>query len=182
MIRRCGEGDFETIFEIINDAARVYKGVIPGDRWHDPYMPREHLKEEIAAGVVFWGYEDNGRLEAVMGFQDVLDVSLVRHAYVRSEKQNLGMGRRLFSFLRRQADRPMLVGTWAAARWAIRFYENQGFRLVTEEEKNRLLKKYWNIPERQVETSVVLADERWVKEHGKTSASSHETKEGGVPK
>ena len=160
MIRRCSEGDFETIFEIINDAARVYKGVIPEDRWHDPYMSREHLKEEIEAGVVFWGYEDEGTLAAVMGIQSVLDVSLIRHAYVRTEKQNLGMGRRLFSFLREQTDRPMLVGTWASARWAIRFYEKQGFRLVTEEEKNRLLKKYWNIPERQIETSVVLAEKQ----------------------
>lgn len=160
MIRRCGEVDFDTIFEIINDAARVYKGAIPEDRWHDPYMSREHLKDEIEAGVEFWGCEDGGKLTAVMGIQNVLDVSLIRHAYVQREKQNLGLGGRLFSFLRKQTDRPMLVGTWAAARWAIRFYEKQGFRLVTEEEKNRLLKKYWNIPERQVETSVVLADQR----------------------
>jgi len=160
MIRRCSEGDFETIFEIINDAARVYKGVIPEDRWHDPYMSREHLKEEIEAGVVFWGYEDEGTLAAVMGIQSVLNVSLIRHAYVRTEKQNLGMGRRLFSFLREQTDHPMLVGTWASARWAIRFYEKQGFRQVTEEEKDRLLKKYWNIPERQIETSVVLAEKQ----------------------
>ncbi len=160
MIRRCSESDFDTMFEIINDAARVYKGVIPEDRWHDPYMPREHLKNEIEAGVVFWGYEDEGKLAAVMGIQDILDVSLIRHAYVRREKQNLGMGGRLFSFLREQTDRPMLVGTWASARWAIRFYEKQGFRQVTEEEKNRLLKKYWNIPERQIETSVVLAEKQ----------------------
>jgi len=164
MIRRCSEKDFDMIFEIINDAAQVYKGVIPEDRWHEPYMPREYLRNEIGDGVVFWGFEEEGRLEAVMGFQEVLDVSLIRHAYVRSGKQKRGVGGKLFSFLRRQTDRPMLVGTWAAAVWAIRFYEKQGFRLVTEDEKNRLLKKYWNIPERQVETSVVLADERWSKE------------------
>jgi len=160
MIRCCSEGDFDAIFEIINDAAQVYRGVIPEDRWHEPYMSREHLEDEIEAGVVFWGYEDGGKLAAVMGIQHVLDVSLIRHAYVRREKQNRGMGRRLFSFLRKQTDRPMLVGTWASARWAIRFYEKQGFRLVTEEEKNRLLKTYWNIPERQVETSVVLAEKQ----------------------
>jgi len=165
MIRRCGANDFDAIFEIINDAARAYRGVIPEDRWHEPYMSREHLKEEIEAGVVFWGWEEEN-LAAVMGFQDVLDVSLIRHAYVRSKKQGQGLGSRLFAFLREQTDRPMLVGTWAAALWAIRFYEKQGFRMVTEEEKNCLLKKYWNIPERQVETSVVLADRRWMTASG----------------
>jgi GNAT superfamily N-acetyltransferase len=175
MIRRCGEGDFDAIFEIINDAAQAYRGVIPEDRWHEPYMSREHLREEIGAGVVFWGWEEKGLLAAVMGFQNVLDVSLIRHAYVRSKKQGQGLGRRLMAFLREQADRPMLVGTWASARWAVRFYEKQGFRLVTEDEKNCLLKKYWNIPERQVETSVVLADERWLTEHGKKASPLNET-------
>lgn len=179
MIRRCSENDFDAIFQIINEAAVVYKGVIPADRWHEPYMPREHLIEEIEAGVVFWGYEAEGNLEAVMGFQDVLDVSLIRHAYVRSDQQKRGLGGKLFSFLRRQTGRPMLVGTWSAARWAIRFYEKQGFRQVAEEEKNRLLKKYWNIPERQVETSVVLADERWLKGHGK-SLQEETHQEGGA--
>jgi N-acetylglutamate synthase-like GNAT family acetyltransferase len=161
MIRQCTDTDFETIYEIINDAAQAYKGIIPADRWHDPYMTKEELRHEIEDGVVFWAYEDEGKIFGVMGIQDVQDVTLVRHAYVRTEKRNQGIGGKLLSFLRKRTDKPLLMGTWADAIWAIRFYEKHGFRLVTSEEKVRLLKKYWSIPERQIETSVVLADQRW---------------------
>jgi N-acetylglutamate synthase-like GNAT family acetyltransferase len=159
MIRLCRDDDFESIYEIVNDAAIAYKGVIPADRWHEPYMPREELQHEIDDGVQFWGYEENGELVGVMGIQDVQDVTLIRHAYVRTTQRRKGIGGKLLSHLLTLSERPILIGTWAAATWAIRFYEKHGFQLVTEEEKNRLLKKYWSIPERQVETSVVLAEE-----------------------
>jgi N-acetylglutamate synthase-like GNAT family acetyltransferase len=159
MIRPCKPNDFETIYEIVNDAAQAYKGIIPADRWHEPYMGREELQHEIDAGVRFWGYEENGKLIGVMGIQDVQDVTLIRHAYVRTTQRRKGIGGRLLSHLLTLTERPILIGTWAAATWAIRFYEKHGFRLVSEEEKNRLLKKYWSIPERQVETSVVLVEE-----------------------
>src|SRR5512147_1940137 len=161
MIRKCTERNFESIYEIINDAARAYKGVIPADRWHEPYMPREYLRHELDAGVVFWGYEEQGGLIGVMGIQDVQDVTLIRHAYVRTAQRNKGIGGKLITHLKTLITRPTLVGTWAAATWAIRFYERHGFHLVTWEEKERLLRKYWSIPERQTETSVVLADEQW---------------------
>jgi len=161
MIRRCTADDFEAIYEIVNDAARAYQGVIPEDRWQEPYMPREELRHEIEEGVLFWGWEANRLLVGVMGLQEVQDVTLIRHAYVRTARKNQGIGGRLLSHLKTQADRPLLVGTWAAAIWAIRFYEKRGFQLVSPEEKNRLLKKYWSIPIRQVETSVVLADRQW---------------------
>ena len=159
MIRPYETDDFESIYEIVNDAAQAYKGVIPADRWHEPYMPREELQHEIDDGVRFWGYEENGELVGVMGIQHVQDVTLIRHAYVRTARRKQGIGGKLLAHLRKQAERPILIGTWADATWAVRFYEKYGFRLVTEEEKNRLLKKYWSIPERQVETSVVLAEQ-----------------------
>ena len=165
MIRQCAHSDFGTINTIINDAAQAYKGVIPPDRWHEPYMPQEELRHEIDAGVVFWGYEEDGELIGVMGIQPVHDVTLIRHAYVRTARRNQGVGGKLLTHLRTLTDRPILIGTWADARWAIRFYEKHGFRLVTPEEKVRLLKKYWSIPERQVETSVVLAGPRWSEGH-----------------
>lgn len=161
MIRQCRDGDFDDIYTIINDAARAYKGVIPEDRWKEPYMSREYLKHELDAGVVFWGYEEDGELKGVMGIQDVQDVTLVRHAYVRTMSRNKGIGGKLIAHLKTLTEKPTLVGTWKAAVWAIRFYEKHGFRLVTWEEKERLLRKYWSIPERQTETSVVLADETW---------------------
>ncbi len=160
MIRRCIDSDFDAIHSIINDAAAAYQGVIPADRWHEPYLSREELRRELDAGVVFWGYDDGG-LRGVMGIQDVRDVTLFRHAYVRTAMRRLGIGGNLLSFLHGQTDRPVLIGTWAAAGWAIRFYEKHGFRLVTTEEKNRLLRQYWSIPDRQTETSVVLADRKW---------------------
>jgi len=144
------------MFAIVNDAARAYKGVIPADRRHEPYMPLEELKEEIAAGVEFWGYEDGGQLVGVMGVQPVQDVTLIRHAYVKTKMRNHGLGGKLLEYLLQQRKGRILVGTWKAAVWAVRFYEKHGFELVGEEEKNRLLTTYWKIPARQVETSVVL--------------------------
>jgi GNAT superfamily N-acetyltransferase len=161
MIRRLREGDFEEIYAIVNDAAAAYRGVIPADRWTDPYMPRDELREEIAAGVVFWGYEEDGALAGVMGVQPVQDVTLIRHAYVRRISQRRGIGVALLASLLAQTDRPVLIGTWSDADWAIRFYEKQGFQLVSPEEKDRLLRTYWTIDERQIETSVVLADPGW---------------------
>jgi N-acetylglutamate synthase-like GNAT family acetyltransferase len=163
VIRRCTEGDFDTIYTIINDAAMAYKGVIPADRWHEPYLSKEELRREIDAGVIFWGYTENGELVGVMGIQNVQDVTLFRHAYVRTAMRNRGIGEKLLSFLYGQTSRPVLIGTWAVADWAIRFYENHGFRLVSADEKNRLLRKYWSIPERQTEMSAVLADQKWWK-------------------
>jgi len=161
MIRQCDASEVELIYSIINDAAEAYRGVIPGDRWKEPYMSKDELRHEVDQGVVFWGYEQDGELVGVMGIQHLQDVTLIRHAYVRAAKRNQGIGGKLLSSLRQQATRPLLVGTWADALWAIRFYENHGFQLVSWEEKERLLRKYWSIPERQVETSVVLADQRW---------------------
>jgi GNAT superfamily N-acetyltransferase len=161
LIRKCGEGDFETIYEIINGAAGVYEGVIPQDRWNEPYMSAAELAEEIEAGVTFWGYEVGGELVGVMGVQPVKDVTLIRHAYVRPAFQKQGIGGKLLSALRRRTTGPLLIGTWADAVWAIHFYEKHGFRRVTPEEKDRLLQTYWSIPERQVQTSVVLADSTW---------------------
>lgn len=161
MIRACTEADFETILDIVNDAAEAYRGIIPADRWNDPYMPADELRHEIAAGIVFWGYESAGSLVGVMGIQPVQDVMLIRHAYVRTARQKRGIGGELLTALRSKSDRPMLIGTWAAARWAIRFYEGHGFKVVSEAEKDRLLRLYWTVPERQIQTSVVLADRRW---------------------
>ena len=161
MIRKCDDTDFETIYEIINDGAEAYKGVIPADRLKEPYMSRDELRHEIEAGVEFWGYEEAGELLGVMGIQHVLDVTLIRHSYVRTDRQKKGIGGKLLLHLRTMTSRPILIGTWADASWAIRFYEKHGFRVVTVEEKNRLLKEYWSIPDRQIETSVVLAEEDW---------------------
>lgn len=161
MIRQCDASEVELICSIVNDATEAYKGVIPGDRWKEPYMSKDELQHEIDQGVVFWGYEQDGELVGVMGIQHLQDVTLIRHAYVRTAKQDQGIGGKLLSSLRQQVTRPLLVGTWADALWAIHFYENYGFQLVSWEEKERLLRKYWSIPERQVETSVVLADQRW---------------------
>jgi len=146
---------------VVNDAAEAYRGVIPQDRWKEPYMPTEELKEEIESGVIFYGWKEDDALVAVMGIQQVNDVTLIRHAYVLTSRQRRGMGEKLLRNLLSMArTSEVLVGTWKAASWAIRFYEKHGFRLVSNEEKNRLLRKYWNIPERQVETSVVLKLQR----------------------
>lgn len=161
MIRRCEKSDFENIYSIINDAAKVYKGIIPDDLWKEPYMSIDELEHEINDGVVFWGYEEVRELIGVMGIQNIQDVTLIRHAYVRMAKQNQGIGKKLLSELSKLTNRPILIGTWADAVWAIRFYEKNGFRIVSQENKDRLLEKYWSIPERQIETSVVLTDQKW---------------------
>jgi len=156
MIRPCTASDVPDIYSIVNDAAQAYQGVIPPDRWHEPYLPLEKLKGEIAAGVKFWGYEEDRRLVGVMGMQPVKDVTLIRHAYVRAEKRNHGIGGKLLNHLLERIEGKILVGTWQAAGWAVRFYQKYGFQLVGTEEKNRLLSTYWQIPSRQIETSVVL--------------------------
>jgi GNAT superfamily N-acetyltransferase len=161
MIRRFDTIDFEVTYRVINDAAQAYKGVIPADLWKDPYMSREELQQEISEGVLFWGYEERGEVAGVMGIQHVKDVTLIRHAYVCSNRRRQGIGSKLLSFLRGQTARPVLIGTWADAVWAIRFYERHGFQLVAREGKDRLLKKYWSISDRQIEASVVLADPQW---------------------
>jgi len=161
MIRRCNQGDVKQIWVIINDGARAYKGVIPADRWTEPYMSKGELQHEIEQGVVFWGYEENGTLQGVMGIQRVQDVTLIRHSYVRSSTQNRGIGSQLLAHLLDLAESPVLIGTWADAVWAIRFYQKHGFQVMSLLEKEKLLRRYWTIPERQAETSVVLADPKY---------------------
>jgi len=176
-IRPCSDADFSSMLAVINAAATAYDGVIPADRYGIPYMPADGLRDEIAAGVRFWGWDEDGELCGLMGSQDVDDVTLIRHAYVLPERQGRGVGSCLLEHLLRlrRVDgtpdaatapcnegpprRPLLVGTWADALWAVRFYERHGFRLVTPGENDRLLRRYWHIPERQVETSVVLRHE-----------------------
>jgi len=160
MIRPCTASDVPEIFAIVNEAAQAYQGVIPADRWHEPYMPLAELKQEINHGVEFWGYEEDQRLVGVMGMQPVREVTLIRHAYVKTARRNRGIGGKLLNQLLTRIDGRVLVGTWRAADWAIRFYEKNGFQLVAEEEKNRLLGIYWKIPGRQIETSVVLVYDR----------------------
>jgi N-acetylglutamate synthase-like GNAT family acetyltransferase len=162
MIRRSAEADHETILAIVNDAAQAYRGVIPADRWHDPYMPADELEREIAAGVAFWVAEEDGRVLGVMGIQDKGDVALVRHAYVASTLQKKGVGTTLLRHVESLTDKPILIGTWASATWAIEFYRRNGYTVVSDPVKDRLLQTYWSIPARQVETSVVLADRRWI--------------------
>jgi GNAT superfamily N-acetyltransferase len=156
MIRHCTVADVPVILDIVNDAARVYRGVIPDDLWHDPYMDRAYLESEIAAGVEFRGCEQDGELIGVMGIQQVLDATLIRHAYVRSNRQAAGVGGALLEHLVQHPSGRLLVGTWAAAHWAIRFYERHGFGLVAQPEKDWLLDTYWAIPARQRDASVVL--------------------------
>jgi len=161
-IRKSGAEDLEAILAIVNDAALAYRGVIPDDRWHDPYMRIDELTKEIAAGVVFWVAEDEGRVVGVMGIQDKGDLALVRHAYIATTLQRKGIGTRLLRYVEGLANKPLLIGTWADASWAIDFYRRSGFTVVPDEEKDRLLRTYWSIPVRQIETSVVLADRRWI--------------------
>ena len=161
-IRRSLEKDLPAILAIVNDAAQAYRGVIPADRWHEPYMPADELKKEIADGVVFWVAEEAGRLLGVTGIQDKGDVALVRHAYVAPTMQRSGIGTVLLRHVEGLTDKPILIGTWASATWAIEFYERNGFTVVPKSDKDRLLRTYWSIPARQIETSVVLADGRWM--------------------
>ena len=166
MIRKCTDQDVETMLAIINDAADAYRGIIPEDRWKEPYMPRDELTAEMAAGVEFYGYATGGELIGLMGIQDRGDVTLMRHAYVRSNQRRQGIGSQLLSYLQRQTAKPILIGTWADADWAIRFYVKHGYQQVTRAEKDRLLQTYWSIPARQVETSVVLANQTYFERRG----------------
>ncbi|HEY8831784.1 MAG TPA: GNAT family N-acetyltransferase [Gemmatimonadaceae bacterium] len=160
-IRQSVDGDFAGILGVINDAAIAYRGVIPADRWHEPYMSESDLEIQIAEGVVFWIAEQGGRLLGVMGIQDKVEIALVRHAYVASTAQRSGVGTKLLRHVESLVDKPILIGTWSAASWAIEFYQRNGFTLVPSGDKDRLLQRYWSIPTRQIETSVVLANQRW---------------------
>ncbi|MFZ1978911.1 MAG: GNAT family N-acetyltransferase [Bacteroidota bacterium] len=164
MIIPATENDFDTIYEIINDASIAYKGIIPEDRWHDPYMPKTELREQIDDGVEFYCAFNGNQITGVMGIQDKGDVQLIRHAYVRTNQRNKGIGGELLEFLMHKSTKPILIGTWKAASWAVSFYIKHGFSLASEEEKNNLLKKYWKIPARQIETSVVLVDNEYRKQ------------------
>lgn len=157
----CIDSDKAEMFDVVNDSAMAYRGHIPADVWHEPYMPMDELEAEIAAGVRFWkAVDDAGVILGIMGIQDVKDVALIRHAYVRTTARGKGVGGLLLAQLLSLTNRPVLIGTWKAATWAISFYEKHGFALVPDEEKNRLLHVYWDVPERQVETSVVLKETR----------------------
>ncbi|MAG13672.1 MAG: GNAT family N-acetyltransferase [Spirochaetales bacterium] len=158
MIRRCNETDGDSICAVINNGATAYRGVIPPDRLSEPYMSRAELNHEIGSGVDFWGWEEDGELIAVMGLQPVRDVTLIRHAYVTMNRQRQGVGRALLTHLMPLAEGPILIGTWKAASWAIQFYQKNGFELVNEQTRNDLLRTYWDIPDRQIETSVVLRE------------------------
>lgn len=161
MIRKCEPTDLAAIYAVINDGAMAYKGIIPADRWCEPYMPIEELRREIADGVEFWGYSGERGLVGVMGIQDKGVVALIRHAYVRTKDRRKGVGTALLHHIEDRTTQPILVGTWADATWAICFYQKNGYQLLSRAETERLLHKYWNVPERQVETSVVLANSKW---------------------
>jgi GNAT superfamily N-acetyltransferase len=156
-IRPCRDEERDAILAIVNAAAEAYRGVIPADRWHEPYMSSEELAGEIEAGIEFWGYEDDGELVGVIGIQPLSEVDLIRHAYVSPGSQRKGVGGALLEHVSSAATRRILVGTWAAADWAISFYRRHGFELLSRERATELLRKYWTIPDRQIETSVVLA-------------------------
>jgi GNAT superfamily N-acetyltransferase len=156
-LRDCTAADLPQIFSIINDAAQAYRGVIPADRWHEPYMPLKELRAQLADGIVFSGIESGGKLLGVMGIQDKGEVALIRHAYVKTSERRKGIGEKLLQHLEKTTRKPVLIGTWRDAAWAIRFYEKNGYRVQSPDETARLLRKYWSIPERQIETSVVLA-------------------------
>ena len=156
------ENDFQDIYEIINESASAYEGVIPSDLWHEPYMTEKELSQEIDDGVRFYCYLERSAIMGVMGIQDKKDVNLIRHAYVRTNRRNRGVGGALLRHLIDNSDKPILIGTWKAAEWAIRFYEKYGFVPVSEDQKTLLLRKYWNVPQRQIETSVVLGDRPFV--------------------
>src|ERR1700687_4192669 len=159
-IRKSEEADLPQIFAVVNEAALAYRGVIPIDQWHEPYMPREDLERDIAHGTIFWIAEEDGALLGVMGIQDKGPVALVRHAYVAPTTQRKGVGTQLLHHVEGLVDKPILIGTWAAASWAIEFYRPNGFTILPTDHKDHLLRKYWSIPARQIETSIVLANQR----------------------
>ena len=161
MIRKCGPEDFDEVEAVINDSATAYRGVIPADRWHEPYMQAGELRQQINDGVEFWSYSQDGVILGVMGIQPRGNVTLIRHAYVRTTQRGSGVGSKLLEHLTAMSSTPILIGTWKDASWAIRFYQKHGFRLLAEDEKDELLGKYWTIPKRQTETSVVLASPDW---------------------
>lgn len=161
MIRLCEYLDKDVIYQIINDAAQAYEGVIPYDMYHEPYMTMEELNHEMNEGVMFWGLEENNELLGVMGIQDKGEVSLIRHAYVKTSQRKGGIGTKLLNHLINLTDKPILIGTWESAEWAINFYLKNGFKLIPHEEKGELLHRFWNVSERQIETSVVLCDSKW---------------------
>lgn len=158
-LRRIAPHDFDQVLHIINSAAEAYRGVIPADRWHDPYMSAAELESEMADGVRFSGSIVDQHLIGVMGVQNRGNVDLIRHAYVLPEYQGGGIGSRLLRHLCDTGSRPILIGTWQAADWAIRFYERHGFVRLSDGDAAALLKTYWSVPERQIETSVVLASQ-----------------------
>jgi GNAT superfamily N-acetyltransferase len=170
LVRKSVESDLSSIFAVVNAAAQVYRGVIPMDRWHEPYMPQDELVREIGQGVIFWVAESEGALLGVMGIQDKGAVALVRHAYVAPTTQRKGVGTTLLRHVEGLTDKPILIGTWADASWAIEFYRRNGFTLVPDTHKDRLLRTYWSIPDRQIETSVVLADRRWMQAQQRAAA------------
>jgi N-acetylglutamate synthase-like GNAT family acetyltransferase len=161
MIRRCDDRDFSQVWSIINDSAQAYKGAIPLDLWKEPYMSKSELDHEIKDGVAFSGWEEDQSLLGVMGVQRVEDVSLIRHAYVRTDNRNKGIGSRLLTHFKAQTQSPILIGTWRDATWAVHFYEKHGFKMMDSRQTDLLLRRYWKISERQIETSVVLADQKW---------------------
>jgi N-acetylglutamate synthase-like GNAT family acetyltransferase len=163
MIAISTQDHFKDILEVINDGASAYKGIIPADRWVEPYMSAQHLREQIDDGVQFWNYFDKDKIAGVMGIQDKQDVYLIRHAYVRTHARNKGIGGQLLHHLTSRLSKPVLIGTWADATWAIAFYEKHNFQLVSFDEKESLLRKYWDVPLRQIETSVVLASSDWTR-------------------
>jgi N-acetylglutamate synthase-like GNAT family acetyltransferase len=163
MIIKSKEKDFKDIYNIINDASLAYKGVIPTDMWHEPYMSEQELRAQIDDGVEFWCYVDKENIVGVMGIQDKSDVVLIRHAYVRTTERNKGIGGELLRHLSGISNKSILIGTWAVASWAIEFYKKHGFQPVSFEEKEILLRKYWKISVRQIDTSVVLAASNWKK-------------------
>jgi N-acetylglutamate synthase-like GNAT family acetyltransferase len=169
-IRKSRDADLPAMLVIVNDAAQAYRGVIPSDRWHEPYMPEGELREEIGRGIQFWVVEDEGRLLGVMGVQDKGAVTLIRHAYVAPETQRSGVGSRLLRHLESLVAKPVLIGTWADASWAIEFYRRNGFTVVPATEKEQLLRTYWSIPDRQIETSVVLGDRRWIEARSRSES------------
>jgi GNAT superfamily N-acetyltransferase len=154
MIRELSYVDIDCIYDIINSAARAYRGIIPSDCYHEPYMLKEELQREMNS-MTFFGWEEESRLVGVMGFQPVKDTTLIRHAYVLPDRQGKGIGTSLLEHMKQMTRTGhLLVGTWADATRAVEFYQKQGFKLMSD--KDELLMRYWNIPQRQIETSVVL--------------------------